>query len=158
MAAPPHTTRTTPTGFKMPEGYKAVIAFSRKPAVQFWEMTVKPGGFAATEINTTTQHNVRYQTMAAGHLIKVQDVSGRAAYDPDLMDDIAALTGDDNGGVTVWWPDGSYTDYWAFLKEFDFQELQPGQFPMANYAICVTNWDKTNSVEVAPVTVKATGT
>lgn len=157
--APPVTARTTPTGYMLPEGHRATIAFSKKPAVQFWEMTTRPAGLSVVEIITTTQFNNRYHTSRAGHLIKVKDITGQAAYDPDFLTDIIGMLGDDVGaGVTVHNPDNSAYSYWGFLKDVEFQEFKEGQFPTLNYTVCITNWNTTTRAEEGPLVTPSSGT
>lgn len=158
--APPVTSATEPTGYRIPEGYRAVFAFSKYPGVQLWCMTTRPAGLSAVEIITTTQWNDRFHTVRAGKLIRVKDISGQAAYDPDCMNDLINMTGDDlNSAVTIHLPrTGSSYSYWAWLKDIEFQELREGQFPMVNYTITISNYNTNNAQEEGPRVVLATGT
>lgn len=157
--APPITARTTPTGYIVPEGHRATIAFSKVPALQMWEMTTRQAGLSVAEIVTTTQFNNRFHTTRAGQLIKVKDISGQAAYDPDFMNSIIAMIGDDtNSGITIHNPDGSTDSYWGFLKDVEFQELKEGQFPTINYTVCITNWNTTTRAEEGPLHTNSGGT
>lgn len=158
MANPAVTARVVPTGYKLPEGFKITIAFSQRPNIQLWEVEGSPAGFEVAEINTTTQHNVRYVSKYASQLIANDDIVGTCGYDPEAMDHILALVGDRNGSVTIRMPDNTTHNYWGFLKSFKFQPLRVGQFPLANYAITVTNWDPVNKVEAGPYTVGSSGT
>lgn len=163
MANPTVTARTVPTGYKLPEGFKITIAFSRKPALNIWEVEGAPAGMEVAEINTTTQHNVRYVSKYPSYLIANDDIVGSAGYDPDVMDDLVSLLGDAGSSasaacVTIHMPTRATHSYFAFLKAWKFGGLRVGQFPTGNYAICVTNWDTVNKVEAGVYTVQAAGT
>lgn len=158
MASPSVTARTLPTGYKLPEGFKITITFSRKPALNIWEVDGAPAGMEVAEINTTTQHNIRYVSKYPSYLVANDDIVGTAGYDPDVMDDLVSLLGDAGGSVTVRMPSNTQHSYWAFLKAWKFGALRVGQFPTGNYAICVTNWDPTNKVEAGVLTTQAAGT
>lgn len=158
MAAPTVIARTTPTGYKLPEGFKATIAFSKKPALNIWEVETAPSGMEVTEINTTTQHNIRYVSKYPSYLVANDDITGTAGYDPDVMDDLVSLLGDPTGSFTIHMPDGTTHSYWGFAKSFKFQPLRVGQFPLLTYTLCVTNYDPVNKVEAGVSTVQAAGT
>ena len=158
MAAPPVTARITPTGYKLSEGFKATIAFSKNPGINIWEVETGPAGMEVVEINTTTQHNIRYVSKYPSYLVASDDIVGTAAYDPDVMDALVGMLGDPGGSFTIHMPEGTTHSYWGFLKSFKFQPLRVAQFPLANYAICVTNYDPVNKVEAGVSTVQAAGT
>lgn len=162
MATPEITARTTPSGYKLPEGFKITIAFSLKPALNIWEVEGAPAGVEVAEINTTTQHNVRWVSKNPSALIASDDIVGTAGYDPDVMDDLIGMIGQTvtgNGAtascVTIHMPDGTTHNYFAFLKSFKFGALRVGQFPTGSYAICVTNFDPIARVEQGCYTVQA---
>lgn len=158
MANPTVVPRTIPTGYKLPEGFKITIAFSKKPALNIWEVDGAPSGLEVQEINTTTQHNIRYVSKYPSYLVANDDIVGTAGYDPDAMDDLISLLGDPTGSVTIRMPTNTTHNYWAFLKAWKFGALRVGQFPTGNYGICVTNWDPVNKVECGCYTVQAAGT
>lgn len=163
MSLPAVTVRTTPTGYKLPEGFKVTIAFSLNAAINLFETEAEPAGFEVPEINITTQHNVRFVTKWPSALIMNDDITGSAGYDPDVMDNIVSLIGFVIVGgtascVTIRMPDSTTHNYFAFLKSVKFQPLRVAQFPLVNYAVSVTNWDPVGKVEQGVYTVQAGGT
>lgn len=158
MASPPVTARTIPSGYKLPEGFKATIAFSKKPALNIWEVETAPSGMEVQEINTTTQHNIRYVSKYPSYLVANDDITGTAGYDPDVMDDLVSLLGDPTGSFTIHMPDNTSHSYWGFAKSFKFQPLRVAQFPLLSYTLCVTNYDPVNKVEAGVLTTQAAGT
>lgn len=158
MAAPGVTARVLPTGYKLPEGFKAAIAFSLRPQVNIWEVEVAPAGVQVAEINTSTQLNITWMTKWLSALKESKDVAGQAGYDPDAMDDLVFLCGAQSGSFTINAPNGTKFAYWGACKDFTFQAWRAGQFPMLTYANVVTNYDPVNKVEAGPATTQAAGT
>lgn len=158
MAAPTTTTRQTPTGYKMPDGYQALITFARKPAIKFWERQVKPPGIDGGEpIQTTTMHNIKWRTMDTKHLMTLTEAQSVVAYDPEMYSDILTLiNGPDS--VTVKFSDNSKLAFYGYLSKIDFGELREGEMPEATITIVPTNWDYVNKVEADPVFTGSSGT
>src|SRR5262245_6136219 len=141
MAAPTTTARSTPAGIKLKDGYSTKIAFAADPDVSFWEMTVKPPGLDGGDaIDQTTMHNDDYRTMRSRSLKTLTAVSGKAAYDPNVVNNVLALINVETD-ITVHFPDGSAYDFYGFLKSVEFDELQEGTMPTLNYEIVPTNYD-----------------
>jgi len=158
MAAPTPTTRQTPTGFKMPDGYQALITFANKPAVQLWERQVKPPGLDGGDgIDTTTMHNVRWRTKANRHLITLAEASAMCAYDPDSYNDLLSLLNSPQS-ITVRFPDNSTLAFFGYMQKAEFGELKEGEFPEVTVQITPTNQDPTSTSEQAPVFTAAPGT
>lgn len=158
MAAPTPTARQTPTGWKMPDGFKTLITFRPKPAVNIWEIEVKPAGLDAGEkIDTTTMHNTRWRTSQPRQLVTMTDATVECAYDPDSYSDILSLLGL-NTVITERYPDNGTTCYWGFLKAFEKGPVREGEMPRATATICPTNWDDDNATEEAPVHATTAGT
>lgn len=158
MANPSVIARTTPTGYKLPEGFKCSIAYSLRPAFNIFEVSTMPAGGQAVEIDTSTQHNIKYKTKWISALVEIKDVTGEGGYDPDFMDDAFFLLGAQSGSFTVHAPTQATHNYWGGLKDLTFQAWKAGQFPMVSYANCCTCWDPTTKTEAGPYTVQATGT
>lgn len=160
MASPPTTARVTPTMFKVPEGYRATIAFSKNTMLGFWEVEFKPGGISGgPAIDTTTQHNSRRKTKAAPYLIEDKPIEGTAAFDPDFLDDIDAMVNDDyNSAITVYYPNGMKKSWWAYLADYEVQPFKIGQMPALSFKIEITNWDWVTNTEAGPTTTEAVGT
>ncbi len=158
MAAPASTTRQTPTGIMLDDGFKTLVAFARKPAVKFWEKTIKPPGIDGGDaIDQTTQHNTAWRTKAARALKSLTDSALKVGYDPKVYTEIQDLVNLE-GSVTVRFPDGSTLDFFGYLKTFEPSELQEGTSPEASITIIATNWDPVNHVEAAPVLTEVSGT
>ena len=159
MAAPAPTPRTMPSGFKMPDGFKSLITFSKKPNIQLWEFSVQPTSIDAGEpIDTTTMHNVRARTMASRRLLTFGPGSMECMYDPDVYGDIVNLIGDDSVTITETYADGTSLAYYGFMKSFKRKQLEEGKRPEATVEFVPTNWDKANNVEQMPVITYASGT
>lgn len=158
MAAPATTARVAPTGIRLDDGYSTKIAFARDSNIQFWEKTVQPpsvdGGDA---IDTTTMHNATYRTMAARSLITLGESKCTVAYDPDVYNAIIQLVNQE-GAITVSFPDGSTLSFFGFLSKFEPGDLAEGEQPEADVTIIPTNWDPVNRVEAAPVLTSVAGT
>lgn len=159
MANPSVTTRQTPGGRFLDDGYSTKIAFERDPDVSFWEVTVKLPGFDGGEpINIVTMHNSLWVTKAGRALIEITDITGTCAYDPAVYDQIKTNLMNRNGSVTCHLPDGTTIAMWAYLRLFDPVENADGTFPTANFTIVLTNWDPVNWVEAGPVIASVAGT
>jgi hypothetical protein len=158
MAAPTPTTRVLPVGFKMKEGFKALITIANNPAIQFWEKEVQPPGWDSGEfINTTTQHNIRRRTFGAPALMEVTPQQIKVAYDPDCFSAIQQEIGLEQVFTTLF-PDKSTLCYYAGLKSFKPDALKEKTQPEATIEIVPTSWDPVNNVEAAEVYTPAAGT
>lgn len=158
MAAPTLVTRTTPTGYKMPEGFRATIAFANAPGLNFWEKTVKPGGMDGGDpIDTTTQHNSRVMTQEPPTLIKHDTITSSGAFDPDSYSTVRGLI-NVNQSITVKWPTGATLTFYGWLRKVEWGDLKHKEQPEQTITVEVSNWDPVNRVEVEPVFVPAAGT
>lgn len=158
MAAPVPTPRTVPSGWKMKEGYQAVVTFSNKPAVQLWEKEVTPTGWDGGDpIDTTTQFNTRYRTKAPPALVDLTEAQYTCGYDPDVYNDINGLIGVEQT-VTIRFPDRSTICFYGYMRSFKPSGLKEKTFPEATVVIIPTNYDPVNNVEAGPVFTAAAGT
>lgn len=133
------TARSTPGGSALEDGFSVKIAFAADPDVSLWEKSVQPPGVDGGEqIDVTTMFNTDWRTFAPRSLKSLTELSIVAAYDPAVYDQIVALI-NDNGWITVHFPDGSKLDFVGYLKNFAPQALQEGQQPTANCSIVPTN-------------------
>lgn len=157
MGAPSPTPRTTPSGRRIPEGYQSLITFAAKPAVQIWEIAVKPPPMDGGEpIDITTQHNVLFHTMYPRKLIKMDPFDITAAYDPDVIPDLVGLINEFTV-ITVRFPDSSTWCFHGWLQKWAPGDLKEGEFPQATLTIVPSCMDPT-FVEQAPVFTAAAGT
>lgn len=157
-AAPTPTTRQTPAGIALDDGFSTKITFAADPDVSFWERSVKPPGVDGGDgIDQTTMHQTAWRVMRARQLKSLTPASGKAAYDPNLYNNIIALINVETT-ITVRFPDGSTLAFYGYLQSVDFDELVEGQLPECSYQITPTNFDPTNHVEAAPVLTSIPGT
>lgn len=158
MAAPADTTRVTPVGIMLEDGFSSKIAFERDPNISLWEKSMKPpGADGGDSIEQTTMHNLVYRTMASRALITLTESTGKCAYDPQVYDQIIALINRE-GAITQHFSDGSKLSYFGFLKSFEPDELQEGTQPEASFTITPTNRDPITKVEQGPVVTSVAGT
>lgn len=158
MANPVTTARVAPTGKRLLDGYKCVVAFARDSNVNLWEMEVQPAGLdGGDKIDTTTMHNARWRTAAARSLITSTDGSFKCAYDPAVATEILNLL-NEPGSITYHYPDGSTMDVWGYLKSFEPDALVEGSMPSATVSICHTNTDPSDHSEAGPVITSVAGT
>lgn len=166
MAAPSPSARpTSPTGFKMPDGYQSLFAFKNASGIQLWMQTNKFGGYdGGDKIPTSTMFNIAWRTFAARKLKTKDDSTSKCAFDPDVFNPtgtgggIVVTINDDSETITEFFPDGSTLAYWGFLNKFMNPEFKEGDFPTADVTIVCTNWDKLNQVEAGPIFTPASGT
>lgn len=158
MAAPTTTARPTPTGYKLPDGFRTMFAFNFAPSVGLWVTSIKTPGFdGGEEINTSTFHNAEVMTKAAQHLLEVTNLTMKCAVDPDNWNTLFTMVNREGSG-TLHYPDHSKTDFYCFLKKYEPEDWEKGKFPMASVEVVFTNWDPVNFVEVKPVHTPSTGT
>jgi len=143
------TARTTPVGTHLDDGFSTKIASASDPDISFWEKSVKPFGMDGGDpIDITTMFNTTYRTRAMRSLLDGSTISGSAAYDPQVLDQIIALI-NVNGWYTIHHPNGDTWDVVAGLKSFEPPEHQEGEFPIASFEIVPTF--SLAGVETAPV-------
>ncbi len=158
MANPTTTARVAPTGIRLTDGFKSVVAFARDSNINLWEIEVTPpGADGGDKIETTTMHNTRRRTFAPRALITTTDGAMRVAYDPNVYTEILNII-NEPGSITYHLPDGSTVDVWGFLKEFTPDGLVEGSMPTANCVIVHTDTDPDDGSEAGPVVTSVAGT
>lgn len=159
MAAPTPHARVIPTGYKLPDGFRATITLANKTNIQLWEREVTPPGIdGGPKIDTTTMLNTTYRTYHPQSLITVDDGAGNVAYDPDVLGDILANINVIQS-ITYTFRDGTTETVWGHLQSFKPSALAIGQMPMASIAIATDNVDPTASfAESGPAFGYAPGT
>lgn len=144
------TTRQTPSGTMLDDGYQSKWTFAADPDVSLWEKTIKgPGQDGRDPIDTTTMWNETTVSKAARQLIDITDAKLVCAYDPKVWDQLLLLL-NVNNLMTQWLPDGSKIDMWGFLRTAEPSELQEGEQPTIECNITITNRNASN-VETPPV-------
>lgn len=158
MAAPTPSTRVAPTGIYLKNGYRSLITFSADTDISIWEKGVQPPGVDGGDaIDTTTQHNNDWRTMTPRALMKGSDSKITFAYDPAAYTQLLNLVNVEQT-ITERFPDSSTLCYYGFVKDFEFNPLQEGEFPEGSCTIVPTHFDPTNNVEAGPVLTSVTGT
>jgi hypothetical protein len=158
MAAPTVTARILPTGYRLPDGFKSVIAFAIDPGIQLWEMQVKPPGVDGGEpIEFSTMLNIAWRTKRARHLKTLDMITFKFAYDPAVMNDIIQIVNLETS-ITHHWPDNTLVAFYGYLQKVEFDDLEEGKMPTGTATICPTNWDYINNIEVGPLVQVAAGT
>lgn len=158
MADPATTTRSSPVGAFLKDGYQTLIAFAADPDVSFWEKAVQPFGMDGGDaIDNTTMHNTTYRVMRSRSLITATDITSTVAYDPEVLDQIVALLNVETD-VTVHHSNSDTWDFYGFLRSFTPQENTEGSQPEAEIVITPTNYDPDADVEAGPNFISAAGT
>lgn len=163
MAAPTHTaipaSEAAIGGIKLPNGMRSVLVFARVPLCRFYSMKVKPGKIDGGDaIDQSTMLNTAVRTKAPRFLREEGDSQVTAAFDPYFRTQIRDSLINAPGSVTEYYSDGSYEDYYGYLKDADFSELAEGELPTVTLTVVKTNFDPVNRVEVAPVFTSVSGT
>jgi hypothetical protein len=162
MAAPTHTAALTQVaigGIPLPRGFSSLLIFNRLPTARFYCQKIKPSKIdGGAPIQQSTMLNLTVHTFLPQALIKHDDETVTATYDPTLKSQILASLVNQNGSVTHFDSDGSYEDFYGFMYEMDFGELEIGTLPLCTFKVCKSNWDSVNHLEVAPVYTNVSGT
>ena len=133
------TARSTPGGTAMDDGHSCKIAFAADADVSFWEVTVQPPGRdGGDKISTTTMHNSALRTYAPRSLQELTDAQFSCAWDPEVYTQIDDLI-NNNGWITVHFPNGDTLDFQGYLKSFVPDNLSEGEQPRATGVIVCTN-------------------
>jgi hypothetical protein len=152
MAAPSHTTRTTPTGNRMDDGFRTLVTIAGDPDIKLWEKAVTPSGLDGGDaINISTMHNTAYRTFNSSSLKTSTEITFKCAYDPAAYDTLIALTnldpGTDEGCITVKFPSGVMLSLHGYLKSFEPDEIVEGQQPEATVTLVITHYDSDGGAE-----------
>lgn len=132
------TARTAPVGTFLDDGFSSKIAFAADPDISFWEKTIKPFGVDGGDpIDTTTMFNTTWRTSALRQLKTGTAISGTAAFDPQVLDQLIALINVE-GWFTILHPNGDTWDVVGGLKSFDPPAYSEGEFPLASFEIVPT--------------------
>ena len=158
MGIPTTSTRGTPGGIKLGDGFQTLIAFENNLVVAFYEKTVTPPGLDGGDpVDTTTMHNATYRTKISRALIEMTDAGIVVAYDPLVLDEIVTLLNVEQS-ITVNHSNGDKWDFWGFLKSFVPSEVSEGAQPEATIVIVATNTDPSDGSESGPNYVSDVGT
>jgi len=159
MAAPATTTRATPSGRYLPDGFSTKIAFSRDSDFSIWETSVPaPGLDGGDAIDTTSMHNTTFRTMRSRKLYTLSELSVTGFFDPNFYNDAINNLLNQEGSVTISFPDGSTLDFFGYLRSMEVNDLVEGEVPSCTITIQPTNFDVANNVEANPVLTEVAGT
>jgi hypothetical protein len=157
MAAPTPSSRSTPAGLILKDGYQSFITFASAPNISFWERKIKPPGLdGGDKIDITTMFNSDWRTFFPRSLVTLTPASVTALYDPNLYNTILN-TLNILDTVTVRWSDGSTLAFFGWLRKFEPGELSEGAPPECTIEVEPSNMDS-SGVERAPVMTSVSGT
>lgn len=150
MAAPSPIVRVAPSGFRLDEGYQALITVGTLPGIDLWEKDVGvPGIDGGDPIDTTTQHNSIYNTKSPRVLKELTPFTVVCAYDPCVFTDILGLV-NGNDSITITFPDTTTLAFWGYIRSAEFAPMVIGEQPEVTITIVPTNYDPNNCVEAGP--------
>lgn len=155
MAAPTPVSRTPPGAgsYKVPEGFKCTITLTDSPGVWFWEIDPKPPALDGGEgIDTTTQLNTKWHTMSPQTLFKLDNITVKVAYDPDVWNTMIQQAMNNRfDTVTITYPTNDKLAFYGCVIKWEPEAFEIGKMPTATLTILVTNFDAANQIEAGPV-------
>jgi len=160
MGSPPTaaSSRPTPTGIRLDDGFSTEVVFAAAPNIGFWEKIVTPPGLDGGDpVITTTMHNITYRTKAPRKLVEMTEFSMRVAYDPALYNSAFALLNVQTT-VTVFFPDGLKLAFYGFLRSLKPDGLEEGKQPEMEAMVVPTNQDPNDGSEQPAVMTDVSGT
>lgn len=132
------------------DGFSTIISFALAPSVKFKEVTVTPPSVdGGGPVNTTTMRNTTWRTQNPKKLKTLGQMTSTVEYDPEAYNDVVALI-NQNGQITVTFPDGATVVFYGWLDKFVPGENQEGERPTATITVEASNQDADQN-EVAPV-------
>lgn len=158
MAAPSATSRGTPSGIKLEDGFSTLVTLEDASTLGIWETEVTPPGYEGGDaIPTTTMHNSSLRTFAPSQLKTLTECSFTGAFDPGAYTTVASNINVEQT-ITVTFPDGSTVAFFGYLMSFQPNGMSEGEFPLADVTIQPTNWDPDNNEEAGPTVSSVAGT
>lgn len=157
MAAPTPTTRVTPVGLRLRDGFRTKFTFANDSDLSVWEISGKPPSYDGGDpIDLRTMWDTKYVPKWPRGLIEVGPATMKVAYDPAVLTQIVAIINTATT-ITVTYPDGSTEAYFGYLRSFERDELTDGEMPTATVTIEATMLDS-SFAEQAPVLASVAGT
>jgi hypothetical protein len=143
------TTRVTPSGTFLKDGFSTKWTFAENPSLSVWEKTVKSFGTDGRDpIDVTNMFNTDVVTKAPRQLIDCTDATLNCAYDPKVLSQLLTMI-NVNQLMTCWHPNGGKTDVWGWLRTAEPSENQEGEQPMMQIGITISNLNASD-VETLP--------
>lgn len=158
MAAPVPVVRVAPNGLRLRDGFRSLIAFARFPNLAIWEIDVgSPGVDGGEPVDTNTQHNVTWRTMAFRQLKTLTAFDVTYAYDPVVYNTFVNMINVEDT-ITRLFSDGSTLSFFGGLLRITKDPAVEGTMPTGTMTVQPTNWDFANDVEAGPLVVEVAGT
>lgn len=151
MAAPSKTTRVTPTGYPMKDGFRSLVTFSANSAILLWEKAVTfSGRDGGDPIPQSNMHTGTWMVDRPRSLKKGTDLSMRCAYANSVsFEQIDAMTNVEQT-FTQFFPSQHWCAFFGYLRSAIPQENTEGNQPEVQVVIHPTFWDYNNNVEAGP--------
>lgn len=158
MTSPSASTRTTPTGNMLENGYQSLITFAADDDIDLWEVECTPPGIDGGDpIDITTMHNVNVMTKDARDLYEWTDMQFTCLYDPNVYSQIVSII-NTKTTITQTFPDEATIAAYGYLRSFTPDSLARGTAPTATVVIVITNVDPSDGSEEIPVITQGVGT
>lgn len=161
VTPPAPTNPGIPAGFKMDDGYQALVVLALDTTISLWPVDVSlPGLDGGPEIPTTTMLNTKVRTFSPGVLINMMESEQVCGYDPEVISQVML------GGtvfinkpttITIWLMNGDSVCYYGWLKKLVFAPLSISKFPQCTASIFPSNQDLAG-FEALPVYTRGPGT
>lgn len=155
----PTTSRVAPVGYKMPEGFKTVLAWANVPGLQVWAQGVKiTGQETGGMINTTTQEQTEVRTQVSKKLKTWKGGTWTGFIDPDVIPILDSQLGKNQAG-TLWLPTFDFINFYGCITDWEpageWKESEP---PLITLKYEITNTDPMTGAEAKPEYHAAAGT
>lgn len=165
MAAPVPVAHVAPAGIRLKTGGPQTFHVNAlDPDISLWATEVGfPGQDGGDPIDTTTQENTVYRTMAPRVLVTLMPFTVKYQFDPAAYSQIRAVLNRETT-LTNHWNDndvgaqGSSLAYFGYWQKAEIDPHVEGEPPTLTITIVPTNFDPTNRVEAGPVVTSVAGT
>jgi len=143
VTPPVPTSPGVPAGFKMDDGYQALITLAVSTTISLWPLTVQPPSLDGGEaIPTTTMLNTKLKTFSPQALITMLASPVQCGYDPRLFNQVLASSIINKPTtITITFMEGSTLAYYGWLQKVDFGPLAIGAFPSCTATLFPSNQD-----------------
>jgi len=157
--APSPVAHVAPAGIRLKTGGPQVFHTNALDTdISLWATeTGFPGIDGGDPIDTTTQENVLYRTMAPRVLQTLTPFPVKYQYDPACYSQIIAILNRETT-LTNRYNDGSTLAFYGYWQKAEFDAQTEGNPPTVTVTIVPTNFDPTNKVEAGPVLTSVAGT
>lgn len=158
MVAPTPTVRTTPTAWKIDQGFRILVTNALNAGIALFEIEVTPGGLDNGDpIDTSTQYQTKYHVRRPRALNKADGAKIKAQLAAGTRNELDALIGKETT-ITEKYPDGSTYCYYGYYKSVKYDAFKEGEKPTCEVEVVETDWDYINAIEAGAVFTAITGT